>query len=165
MRLFFLLNLLIVSFSAAAQEVDSVQTAANSTVAEVALPPAVLFRTSTYEEVVKEARKANKPILLDFWATWCAPCHRLDKLTFTDVPLGNYVNTNFIPFRVNIEEFAGMDIVDKYRVKAYPTMLVINPTDESVLRTITGFYLPDYLQKELAVSLVATPKKGVKRKR
>ena len=164
MRLFFLFSLLMSSLSAFSQESDSGQVVADTVMAEPVLPPAVLFRTTTYEDVVREARKTNKPILLDFWATWCAPCHRLDKLTFTDAALGDYINANFVPYRVNIEDFSGMDIVDKYGVKTYPTMLVINPMDESVLRVITGFYLPVYLRKELESGLVFTPKKVTKRK-
>ena len=165
MRLFFLFILLISSLSVFSQESDSIKVTADTVLAEPVLPPAVLFRTSTYEDVVNEARKTNKPILLDFWATWCAPCHRLDKLTFTDVALGDYVNTNFVPYRVNIDDFSGMDIVDKYGVKTYPTMLIINSMDESVMRVITGFYLPVYLRKELESGLVFAPKRATKRKK
>ena len=144
---------------------DSLETApADSIVTEepVALPPAVLFQTGTFDDVLKQARKENKLILLDFWATWCAPCHRLDRETFTDIPLGDYVNSRFVPYRVNIDDFSGMDLVEKYKVAAYPTMLVVDASGAEV-RRLTGFFLPTYLQRELIASETARPVKGRKK--
>lgn len=147
-------------------EADSVETAPADSVAidePAALPPAVLFRTSTFDEVLKEAKKEGKLVLLDFWAIWCAPCHRLDRLTFTDVPLGDYVNSKFVPYRVNIDDFSGMDLVEKYKVAAYPTMLVLSAGGTEI-RRLTGFYLPNYLQRELIASESAVPVKGKKKR-
>jgi thiol:disulfide interchange protein DsbD len=37
-----------------------------------------------YDDAVKKARAARKPIMIDFWADWCAWCHRLDQTTYVD---------------------------------------------------------------------------------
>ncbi len=155
MRFYMTFCLALWSLNTLAQTADSteVQHEADTLEPAVVLPPAVLFRSGTYEAVLQEAKRTNKPILIDFWATWCAPCRRLDRETFTDIDLGEYVNTHFIPYRVDIDDFSGMDLVDRYGVKVYPTMLVIHPTGKTILRTITGFFLPNYLQAELAGSL------------
>jgi thiol:disulfide interchange protein len=171
-RLPFFLVLLVSLLPVAAQaqtgqpEADSVGTAPADSVVitePVALPPAVLFRTGAFEEVLKEAKKEGKLILLDFWATWCAPCHRLDRETFTDVPLGDYVNSKFVAYRVNIDDFSGMDLVEKYKVAAYPTMLVVNASGAEV-RRLTGFFLPTYLQRELIASETISPTKSRKKR-
>ncbi|MBO0933377.1 thioredoxin family protein [Fibrella aquatilis] len=166
--LFLLVGLLPTTTSAQTgqPEADSVETAPADSVliAEpVALPPAVLFQTGTFDDMLKQAKKENKLILLDFWATWCAPCHRLDRETFTDVPLGDYVNSKFVPYRVNIDDFSGMDLVEKYKVEAYPTMLVVDASGAEV-RRLTGFFLPTYLQRELIASETARPTKARKKK-
>lgn len=36
------------------------------------------------EEALKEAAAKKKPVLIDFFAEWCAACHELEKLTFTN---------------------------------------------------------------------------------
>jgi thiol:disulfide interchange protein len=152
----------------ATDSTDVVTEATADTTAETeapALPPAVLFRTGDFEEILKQARKEKKLVLIDFWAVWCKPCHRLDRLTFTDVPLGDYVNSRFIPYRVNIDDFAGMDLVDKYGVKAYPTMLVVSAEDGAMVHKMTGFYLPTYLQAELEKAVIYTAAQQKKKKR
>ena len=118
-------------------------------VEEPELPPAVTFRTGDFESVLREARRTRKPILLDFWADWCKPCHRLDRESFSNQQVGDYINARYIPYRINIEDFVGMDLVDKFAVKVFPTMLVVNSTDQRILQTLTGFFPPTYLVREL----------------
>lgn len=34
--------------------------------------------------ILEEARDAGQPVVLDFYADWCIPCHELDQFTFSD---------------------------------------------------------------------------------
>jgi len=38
----------------------------------------------SFEEAARKARRAAKPVIVDFWADWCGWCDRLDRTTYAD---------------------------------------------------------------------------------
>jgi thioredoxin 1 len=108
----------------------------------------VEFYEGTYDNLIREAKKQKKAILLDFWATWCNPCLKLDKETFSDKELGNYIKNNFLIYKVDIGTLDGMQIMERFSIGIFPTLIVFDPKS-GLLRKFKGFYAPDYLQKEL----------------
>lgn len=50
--------------------------------------------------------KANpeKPLFIDFYTNWCSWCKTMDRTTFQEVEVVNYINENFIPIKFNAEK-------------------------------------------------------------
>ncbi len=94
-----------------------------------------------FDEAVKKARAAKKPILIDFWADWCSWCHRLDQTTYVD-PLVVKISEDFIAVKVDTEGGKkNQDIALRYNVATLPTITFITPGGRQIL-TLKGFQGP-----------------------
>jgi thioredoxin 1 len=104
--------------------------------------PGINFFQGTWDEALALAKKENKLIFLDVYATWCGPCKRLDAQTFPNPEVGKYYNDRFINVKVDGEKGEGLTLRQKYAVRGYPTLLFINHKGEVVHRT-AGFRDPE----------------------
>ena len=72
---------------------------------------------SNYDELVAQ----GKPMVLDFWATWCGPCRKVGP---TIQELADEYEGQAIIGKVNIEEDAD-DLVAEFGIRNVPTILFI----------------------------------------
>lgn len=86
------------------------------------------------------ARAANQPIVLDFYADWCASCVEMDKHVFNVTDVQQALN-NFVLLRVDLSENTDADneILKRFGVIAPPTVLFFNNAGQEVnSRRIVG---------------------------
>lgn len=93
----------------------------------------VQFHKGSWDEALALAKKENKLIFLDIYATWCGPCKKLKKNTFTEKKVGQFYNANFINVSLDGEKGEGAILANKYRITAYPTLLFIDSTGKLIL--------------------------------
>ncbi len=55
------------------------------------------------EEALAAQKENPKKIFMDVYTTWCGPCKMLDKNTFSDKNVAEYLNKNFYPVKFNAE--------------------------------------------------------------
>jgi tetratricopeptide (TPR) repeat protein len=101
----------------------------------------VQWTDASWDEVLKQAKVESKHIFIDFYATWCGPCKRMDKNTFTDPSVASFLNAN-IPVKLDAEKGLGEELAQEYRVSAYPTFVLIGPDGKEVDRHI-GYLDPE----------------------
>jgi len=99
----------------------------------------IQFHRGSFSEALEIAKKEDKLIFLDIYATWCGPCKRLKAKTFSIKEVGDYYNKTFVNIALDGVKGEGLELVKKYNVTGYPTLLYINSKGEIVKGT-SGFY-------------------------
>ncbi len=75
----------------------------------------MVINDSNYDEVLAQ----NKPMVLDFWATWCGPCRKVGPII---QELADQYEGQVVVGKVNIEEDAD-DLVAEFGIRNIPTIL------------------------------------------
>ncbi|MBN1633440.1 MAG: thioredoxin fold domain-containing protein [Ignavibacteria bacterium] len=106
----------------------------------------IQFETGSFSEVLLKAKSENKNVMIDFFTDWCKWCVELDKVVYTDKEVSKYANTNQINWKIDAEKGEGPELVKKYNVKGYPTIVFVDPEGKEIDR-IVGFFRPgEFLQ-------------------
>lgn len=76
------------------------------------------------EAELESAKKAGKPVIIDFWADWCAACKELEQFTFTNQRF-QLLSTNFVLLKFDAtKESPELDALrKKYEIVGLPTIL------------------------------------------
>ena len=87
--------------------------------------------TLTAENFDQEALKSDRPVLVDFWASWCAPCMALSPTVDEVAGEQDKVKVG----KVNVDDQP--DLARQYRVMSIPTLMVFRD-GELVRREVGG---------------------------
>ena len=147
MKNIILIALLLVSFSINAQEINWV----------------------SLEEAVELQKKNPKKIMIDMYTVWCGPCKMLDRNTFKNSDVANYINTYYYAVKFNAEgddevTYQGKKYTNPnykpelakrrnsphqltryFNVRAYPSMVFLDE-NLKVLTTLRGYQNPQQLE-------------------
>lgn len=119
----------------------------------------------TFEEAVKKNKKKPKKIFIDVYTDWCGWCKKMDKETFLNPEVVEYLNKNYYPVKFNAEQkeavtFKGQEFVstDPAKPKSahqlaiallkqemrYPSYVILDG-DSEWLYKVKGYKTPDDL--------------------
>jgi len=125
----------------------------------------------TFDQAVAAQKKVPKAIFMDVYTDWCGPCKMLDKQTFHDKTVVDYVNANFYAVKFNAEgnsevNYKGQKFTNPQfeagkqgrnsahnfgnvlKIQGYPTMIVFNEKGD-ISKNIVGYRDVGQLMEEL----------------
>lgn len=106
----------------------------------------IKFENDTFQNILNKAKKENKLVFLDAFASWCGPCKLLERNVFPQKEVGEFYNKNFINSRFDMEKGEGRDIARKYGINSYPSLLFINGNGEVVFKGMGYMDISDFLE-------------------
>ncbi len=106
----------------------------------------ITFFEGTFEEALATAKKENKIVFLDAYASWCGPCKAMQRYSFISEEVGEFYNKHFINIKIDMEKGEGPALAKALNVEAYPSLYFINPEREIKLKAV-GYQGPDGLLK------------------
>ena len=81
------------------------------------------------EKLLEEANRLAKPVIIDFYADWCAPCRELDEVTFHDPEIVKQGKRDFIMIKVDLTRKGNPiheKLLSQYGVKGVPTVIFLD---------------------------------------
>ena len=101
---------------------------------------------TTFDELVL---RADKPVLVDFWAQWCPPCHQIVPIL---AQIADERRDQLTVVKLNSDENPA--ISSQYRVMALPTLMLFHRGE--LIWSVVGARPKAKLLKELDDALLAT---------
>jgi len=121
---------------------------------------------SDFTSGVERAAAEQKPVVVNFTASWCGYCKQMDRTTWRDPAVIERLE-GVVPVRVDVDETRaprggepGADVANRYGVRGTPTLLVLDGQGRVLSRT-SGYHdahqLLDWLDGSLATRPARRP--------
>ncbi|UCH21486.1 MAG: thioredoxin family protein [Deltaproteobacteria bacterium] len=81
------------------------------------------------ESLLLDAKIQKKPVIIDFYADWCAPCRELDEVTFHHPEIVKRAKNDFVMVKVDLTRKGNPiheRLLREYDVKGVPTVVFLD---------------------------------------
>jgi thioredoxin len=96
----------------------------------------------TEQNFDEQVLKSDQPVLVDFWAPWCAPCRAMAPAVEA---LANEYTGRAKVGKLNVDDH--VSLAGRYNIRGVPTLLLFK--DGQIREQLVGAYPKDTIKKML----------------
>jgi len=104
---------------------------------------AEIFSNSTLDQAKQQAQKEKKLLLVDFTASWCPPCRKMESTTWSNTDVQAWVKENAVAIQVDVDKDEKTS--SALNVEAMPTLVLFTPESTGEFGRQVGFMGPSEL--------------------
>jgi thioredoxin-related protein len=128
------------------------------------------LRWMSFNDGIAEAKKTGKKVMIDVYTNWCGWCKKMEKETYTNVGVVDYLNRYFVVVKLDAESsskllyrgesYTEQELAGAFGVTGYPSIIFLKGTgdpittypgyaDAATFKTVASFIAEDhYLTKK-----------------
>ncbi len=109
------------------------------------------LRWTNFTEGVKEASASHRKVLIDVYTDWCSWCKKMEKDTYSDKGVKDYLNSKYVLVRLNAESnsremvdttaVTDAQLASAFGVTGYPTTIFLT-SDGKPITAAPGYMKP-----------------------
>lgn len=115
------------------------------------------------DAALSEANAAGRPVLLDFSAQWCVPCHELDQITLSDARVIEQTGP-FLRMKVDLTRFdspESKELRTRFAIAGVPTIIFLAPGGREIQDArVVGFLKPEPFLEKVRIARAAASLAG-----
>ncbi len=101
---------------------------------QTAAPCQVEWSGKPFDGALAQAAAEKGFVMVDFFTTWCVPCKMLDATAWKDPSITGLLKEHHVVALKLDAEKEGKDLAARYKVRGYPTVVLLNATGGEVSR-------------------------------
>ncbi|HTV47412.1 MAG TPA: thioredoxin family protein [Phycisphaerae bacterium] len=89
-------------------------------------PPDLVAWQTSFSQASQTAARENRPILIDFYASWCPACQFMDSDVWSDPGIAQQIAADYVPLLADVDKPDGGKLAKQYQIPSLPTILIVS---------------------------------------